>query len=270
MLELQKVTGLVFVCALLFSGKVDTAGGQQVSDPSRVLEEEGIEFVLIPAGSFLMGAPADEPMPDRDERPQHQVILTSSFYLSAYEITQAQFEAVMGENPSEFKGPDLPVDSVTWSEAVEFCRRMSERTEQTYRLPTEAEWEYACRAGTVSTFYWGHEMDGSYAWYEPNSTGRTHPVGLKKPNAWGLYDMCGNIEEWCSDWYAPDYGSDNETTDPRGPLTGQYRVRRGGCWDHSVGCLRSANRYFYYPERRFSQIGFRVVREVEDEGSSAQ
>ena len=263
MKETGRQTVATLVIILFSSGVSDHAIGQQTSDQMSVIEENGIVLVLIPPGNFMMGARDDEQMRGSDERPRHSVTITKPFYLGKYEITQAQYEAVMGENPSRFKGLDLPVENVTWFEAAEFCMRLSDNTGHSYRLPTEAEWEYACRAGTTSNFYWGSEMDGSYAWHVINSSGRTHRVGQKLPNPWGLFDICGNAEEWCGDWHSSDYGGDEHLSDPTGPSDGQWRVRRGGCWEHPVGCIRSANRYFYYPDRRSSQIGFRVVREME-------
>jgi len=241
---------------------ISSCSKETLSLQDRTIIENGIEFILILAGSFTMGTPDDEPERDSDESPVHEVTISNSFYIGKYEVTQAQFAALMGYNPSKFKGDNLPVDSVTWPEAVKFCQKLSELTGYKYRLPTEAEWEYACRANTTTIFYWGDNMDASFGWYKENSKGTTHPVGMKKPNPWGLYDICGNIEEWCSDWYSRTYESDEHLTDPQGPESGELRVRRGGCWFHNVHCLRSGNRFFYQPNERHAQIGFRVVREL--------
>jgi len=238
-----------------------TCSQDTLSLQEKTIIENGIEFVHIPAGSFTMGTPDNEPDRNSDESPVHKVTISNPFYIGKYEVTQAQYIALMGNNPSKFIGKNLPVDSVTWPEAVDFCKKLSELTGHKYRLPTEAEWEYACRANTTTTFYWGDNMDDSFAWYKENSEGTAHPVGMKKPNSWGLYDICGNIEEWCCDWYSRTYESNEHVTDPQGPGSGELRVRRGGCWYHSAPCLRSGNRFFYQPDARHAQIGFRVVRQ---------
>jgi formylglycine-generating enzyme required for sulfatase activity len=224
--------------------------------------EKDIELIFIPPGEFTMGTPDNESGRQKDEGPVHKVTIKSPFYIGKFEVTQAQYESIMGTNPSKFKGDDLPVDSITWGEAIEFCRKMSELTGHKYRLPTEAEWEYACRASTKTTFFWGNDFDESYGWYRKNSGGTSHPVGEKSPNAWGLYDMCGNIEEWCVDWYKKSYKNKEHEIDPQGPSSGTLRVRRGGCWQHSIPCLRSGNRFYFDPDERSNQIGFRIVREV--------
>jgi formylglycine-generating enzyme required for sulfatase activity len=240
---------------------ISACSKETLSLQGRTIIENGIELVLIPAGSFTIGTPDDEPGRNSDESPVHKVTISKPFYIGKYEVMQAQYIALMSNNPSKFKGDNLPVDNINWPEAVKFCKKLSERTGHKYRLPTEAEWEYACRANTTTTFYWGNDMDDSYAWYRENSEGTTHPVGMKKPNPWGLYDLCGNIEEWYSDWYSPTYESNEHLTDPQGPESGELRVRRGGCWYHSVQCLRSGNRFYYHPDERHNQIGFRVVRQ---------
>jgi formylglycine-generating enzyme required for sulfatase activity len=219
----------------------------------------GLNFVVIPTGSFTMGSDND------DERPPHRVTLTDSFELGAYEVTQEQYEMVMGKNPSRFKRPRNPVENVSWDDAVEFCKRLSELPAEkaagsVYRLPTEAEWEYACRAHTTTKFSFGDgEMDlSNYAWYRENSDSTTHPVGTKKPNPWGLYDMHGNVLEWCQDWY-DDYPS-GAVTDPMGPDSGSSRVCRGGSWRYVTGGCRSAFRMQFTPFMQLNFLGFRVVR----------
>ena len=212
----------------------------------------GMHFVPIPAGTFTMG----------DEY-AHKVTLTQSFHLGQHEVTQEQYEKVMGATPSEFKGPQKPVEQVSWDDAVEFCRKLSElpgekSTGYVYRLPTEAEWEYACRAGTTTEYSFGDSKSelGDYAWYDKNSGKTTHPVGGKKPNAWGLYDMHGNVFEWCHDWYG-DYPS-GSVTDPTGAASGSHRVARGGSWSLYSDHCRSANRSRSTPDSR--HLGFRVLR----------
>ncbi len=166
--------------------------------------------------------------------------------------------------PSFFTGPKNPVDRVSWSAAQEFCRRLSEKTGKIVRLPTEAEWEYACRAGTVTRFFFGDDPEyfelPDYAWFDQNSGAKTHAVGQKKPNPWGLYDICGNVWEWCSDYYMASY-ADAGSDDPEGPASGQYRVLRGGCWDRKAAYCRSAARYWFHPDIQLNWIGFRVVVE---------
>jgi hypothetical protein len=187
--------------------------------------------------------------------------------MSIYEVTQAQFEIVMGANPSHFKGADNPVDQVTWDEAAEYCHRLSELPEEkaaghAYRLPTESEWEYACRAGSDAAFSFGNDPAaiGEYAWFLANSGGTSHPVGQKKPNAWGLYDMHGNVFEWCFDWYSS--GPTPVSTDPQGAKSGLGRVLRGGAWYNGEKLQRSANRGKNQPGHRDHGYGFRVVRSL--------
>jgi formylglycine-generating enzyme required for sulfatase activity len=207
-------------------------------------------FVKVPAGEFMMG--------DNDNNPIHRVKISQGFELGKYEVTQALWEVVMGSNPSYFKGATLPVENVSWEDVQQFLSRLNAQdTRYQYRLPTEAEWEYACRAGTTGDYAGSlYEM----AWYGDNSGGKTHPVGEKKPNAWGLYDMHGNVWEWCADWYG-NYQK-GVVTDPRGPSTGSYRVYRGGGWGNPAAHCRSANRRSNSPGYRTYNLGFRLVRLV--------
>jgi len=213
-----------------------------------------MEFKLIPAGTFTMG--------EGDEA--HEVTLTRPFKMGVHEVTQAQYEQVMGNNPSKFNAAENPVEMMSWDDAVEFCRRLSELPSEKavgniYRLPTEAEWEYACRAGTATKYSFGDDGSdlGDYAWYDSNSGSKTHPVGGKQPNAWGLYDMHGNVWEWCQDWYG-DYPT-GAVTDPSGPASGRGRVRRGGGWSSFAEQCRSAFRIRLSPANRNPSNGFRVV-----------
>jgi formylglycine-generating enzyme required for sulfatase activity len=218
----------------------------------------GMVFVLIPAGEFMMGSHDG----DYDERPVHQVRLSQPFYLGKYEVTQGQWQAVMGRNPSHFTGdPNLPVEQVSWEEVQTFVRALNVKEGVTvYRLPTEAEWEYAARAGSTTTYSFGNKASklGDYAWYGDNAEGRTHPVGQRKPNAWGLYDMHGNVWEWVQDWYGP-YDVD-EVTDPPGPSEDSYRIYRGGGWGTFAGNCRSSERNFDTPDTRLAGLGFRLLR----------
>jgi len=204
-----------------------------------------MKLVLIPAGKFTMGSPRTEKDRSNDETPRREVTISKPFYMSVYEVTQAQYQQVMGTNPSNVTDKTHPVDRVSWNDAVEFCGKLSRKTGKTVRLPTEAEWEYACRAGSTTRFYYGDDPDYSqladYAWYSTDNDSRTHPVGLKKPNAWGLYDMHGNVWEWCSDRHASSYARAG-TLDPQGPDSGQYRVLRGGGWSYGAFSCRSAYR----------------------------
>jgi len=218
-----------------------------------------MELVLIPAGEFMMGSP--EGVDRSDEHPQHRVRISRPFYMGVTEVTQQQYQAVMGTNPSSFKSPSNPAETMSWNDAMEFCRRMSRTVGMTVRLPTEAEWEYACRAGSTGRFYFGDSATdlGRYAWYSGNSGGKTHPVAGKRPNAWGLYDMLGNVTEWCRDWYGGDYYVSRPATDPEGPIGGKDRVLRGGCWRDSSSQNRSAVRLRFWPTGRAYVDGFRVV-----------
>jgi formylglycine-generating enzyme required for sulfatase activity len=209
-----------------------------------------MNLVHIRPGKFMIG----------EEQERHEVALSKPFYMGVTEVTQAQYEAVMGTNPSYFKGATNPVEMVSWNGATEFCKKLSEKTRQTVRLPTEAEWEYACRAGTQTAFSFGDAPSalGDYAWWDGNSGKTTHPVGQKKPNSWGLYDMHGNVWELCADWYG-EYPED-PVTDPSGPATGDRRVLRGGAWDLNVtGGLRCACRGNGAPSSRGNYVGFRCA-----------
>jgi formylglycine-generating enzyme required for sulfatase activity len=226
-----------------------------------------MKLALIRPGKFVMGSPDSEQGRESKEGPQHEVVITKPFYMGVTKVTQAQYQAVMGTNPSQFKGPTNPVDSVNWDEAVEFCRKLSEKTRKAVRLPTEAEWEYACRAGSKTRFCFGDTEEGlgDYAWYQANSGGTTHPVGQKKPNAWGLYDIHGNVWEWCADWYG-EYPS-GAVTDPQGAASGSQRVSRGGPWGGGINIMgrdlcRAAFRARDNPGFRHASHGFRVVVSV--------
>ena len=221
-----------------------------------------MELALVPAGEFIMGSPKTETGRAKHEGPQHEVTIGKAFYMGVCEVTQQQYASIMRKNPSKFLGRENPVDQVSWNEAVDFCRKLSQRVGKTVRLPTEAEWEYACRAGSKTRYCFGNSDRylGSYAWYGGSSGGKTHPVGKKRPNAWGLYDMHGNVWEWCGDWYAESYAG-LKTTDPQGPGSGKSRVLRGGTWYNSSQNCRSARRGSALPGsrgHRFS-FGFRVA-----------
>ena len=211
-----------------------------------------MQMVSVAGGTFLMGSPLSETGRDKDEGPQNDTTVPS-FDMSKYEVTQAQYRAVMGTNPSSFKGDDRPVDSVSWKDAIEFCRKLSQLTGREYRLPTEAEWEFAARAGTSGPL--AGSIDGT-TWYGANAAGQTHPVGQKQPNGFGLYDMNGNVWEWCQSKYKPyPY---NATDGSENLLDKDVRVMRGGAWDSSATSCRSAYRRRVIPDLR--SVGFRVLR----------
>jgi formylglycine-generating enzyme required for sulfatase activity len=223
-----------------------------------------VELEQIPAGTFKMGSPETEAGHFKDET-LHEVTISKPFYLGKYPVTQSQWQAVMGSNPSYFKGPQRPVEEVSWEDAVEFCRKLSELPEEkaagrVYRLPTEAEWEYACRAGSQTAYSFGDDarLLKDFAWFSDNSNSQTHPVGQKKPNAWGLYDMHGNVWEWCGDWYG-DYPR-GSATDPTGPKERSYRVLRGGCWFFSAELCRAAYRNGIGPTYSDIILGLRLAR----------
>jgi len=216
-----------------------------------------MKLVRIPAGKFMMGSPKTENGHEGREGPQRLVTISKAFYMGIYEITQSQYQSIMDKNPSKFKGPRNPVEQVSWHDATAFCAALSKKTGRAVRLPTEAQWEYACRAGTKTRFSFGDDdkdLD-AHGWYKFNSGAKTHPVGQKKPNPAGLYDMHGNVGEWCSDWYDESYAT-TDTRDPKGPATGKYRVLRGGSWYNYPRWCRAAKRFKYYTNSHF---GFRVV-----------
>jgi formylglycine-generating enzyme required for sulfatase activity len=253
----------VIWCVVLLA-MAGTAFSQTNPPPKELAVDFGggvkLEVVLIPAGEFLMGTPGDS----GDEK-QHKVRITKPFYLAKYEVTQGQWEAVMGSNPSEFKGPKDPVENVSWNDCQAFLGKLNAKTGGQggkFVLPTEAQWEYACRAGSTTKYCFGDEEArlADYAWYVGNSGNKTHPVGEKKPNAWGLYDMHGNVWEWCADWCVASCYAKTFADDPRGPITGSYRVLRGGSWSFDAGFCRSACCVSNVPEICFSMQGLRVAR----------
>jgi len=237
-----------------------------------------MEMVLVPAGSFIMGDDKSEPSPESTEheirlaeleKPAHSVNITKPFYLGKYQVTQEQWEAVMTQkkqtrsdywNPSKFEGAKNPRECITWDNCQEFLGELAKISAQrgSFALPTEAQWEYACRAGSTTQYCFGDDETrlGDYAWYDANSDGKTHPVGQKKPNAFGLYDMHGNVWEWCEDWL--DVYEAKAVTNPTGPTTGAARVARGGGWCRSAHLCHSALRYYFMPSYGSSLLGLRV------------
>ena len=250
-----------------------SAGGQTFGNSI------GLEFVPIPAGKFLMGSPDSDQDARAFEKPQHEVTISTPFYLGRFEVTQAQWEEVLGENPysrdrsnpyynlpgmrERITRPNHPA-TVSWNDAQEFIVALNRMEgDNRYRLPTEAEWEYAARAGTVSRYSFGDDDAdlGRHAWYGGDfNTGGTHPVGQKEPNPWGLHDIHGNAWEWVLDWYDPNYYASSPSVDPQGPESGQQRVVRGGSWHATATSWRSAFRRDYDPGYRGISIGFRLLR----------
>lgn len=244
--------------------------------PGEVKGEAGNEMVLLEAGRFTMG---DE---NEIDAAPHEVAV-SSFYIDKYLVTQEKYDEVMGGNPSRWKGDKNPVEQVRWSDAVKYCNARSLKEglrpcydlntwqcnfeANGYRLPTEAEWEYACRAGSKTAYFFGNDSSkiSDYAWVDSNSGGKPHPVGQKKPNPWGLYDICGNVWEWCNDFYQVDYYHQSPEKDPRGPKEGETKVVRGGAWKFSADSCRSGYRYNEDPGYSdvcfgYDIYGFRCVK----------
>jgi formylglycine-generating enzyme required for sulfatase activity len=221
----------------------------------------GMEFVFIPAGSFVMGSDPAFNSSWPDETPARKVEIAAPFYLGKYPVTQREWKAIMGDNPSFFQGDDRPVEMVSWDDANSFIDRLNQREKtQGYRLPTEAEWEYSARAGSSSDYFYGDSplLLSQYAWHMGNSDEKTHPVGEKDPNPWGLHDVLGNVWEWTGDWYDANYYQKGPARDPLGPASGSSRVRRGCSWDFTVLCV-SANRGSGPPHNRRNDNGFRLL-----------
>ena len=221
-----------------------------------------IEMVKVEGGTFMMGATSEMKNPNSNEKPVHQVTLTNDYYMGKYEVTQALWQAVMGSNPSEYKGDNLPVETVSWNDCQKFISKLNSLTGRKFRLPTEAEWEYAARGGKESR---GYQYSGSsnisdVAWYDENSGSKTHPVGTKQANELGIYDMTGNVWEWCSDWYS-SYSSSSQTN-PTGSDSGSARVSRGGGWFNDASYCRLSVRFYYTPDFRLDILGLRLALSV--------
>lgn len=234
------------------------------AEPARTIPDLALELIWVDPGTFTMGSPPDEPERNKAEGPLTRVTLTKGFWLGKTEVTQAQYKALTGSNPSTFKenGRNAPVERVSWIDAIAFCRKLTERERTAgrlpegyaYTLPTEAQWEFAHRAGSTGPY--PGEPDAT-AWNEANSQGTTHPVATKRPNAWGFYDMAGNVIEWCFDWYGTYPGG--TVTDPSGPARGYYRMARGGSWRTDARLGRSAARSGGSEGRLDYTIGFRLA-----------
>ena len=253
--------------------ELDKLGAPVVSRPKRLSKFKTLDmgkgvkmkFVLIAAGKFMMGSPKSAKYRSYGEGPQHEVSISKPFYMGVTEVTQEQYEAVTGSSPSRYKGPKNPVDSVTWNDADAFCQALSKNTRALVHLPTEAQWEYACRAGSTTVFSFGDSPEklGDYGWYRENSNSTSHPVAMKKPNAFGLYDMHGNVWEWCSDVFNSSFYTEAKAVDPenrpRSTSTYSSRSARGGYFRDSVSYIGSAKRRGYSASSRSYRYGFRVV-----------
>lgn len=250
------VAGLLVLCAVRALAAEASAAPPRPGE-NYTLAHPALPMVWIAPGTFWMSA-------THGAGDDTEVTLTRGYWLAQTETTQSQWQAVMEDNPLPFfmRGSDRPVETVAWDMVMIFCRKLGEREQAagripagySYALPTEAQWEYACRAGTTGKF--AGEID-ALGWYDGNSDGKTHPVAQKLPNAWGLYDMHGNVQEWCADWFGAYPGG--RASDPTGPALGQYRVFRGGSWTSAAGMCRSANRLFILPVASNRSLGFRLA-----------
>lgn len=260
--RLRPLALAAIAATMVFTGSV--RGAPLATGANHTLADLAIELIWVKPGSFRMGSPPDEAHRHKAEGPAQTVTLSKGFWLGKTEVTQAQYEVFIGTNPSRFLevGKHAPVDRVSWLGATEFCRKLTERERAAgrlpegyrYTLPTEAQWEYAYRAGTTED-YPGHPE--AMGWYDHNSGETTHPVAQKEPNAWGFYDMGGNILEWCSDWFG-DYPR-SVRTDPAGPDSGHFRIARGGSWRMPIHVARSAARSGGSPGRIDYTLGFRLA-----------
>jgi len=274
---------LVLLTALIGGCSDDDKAASHVL--KQITTKTGIEMMVIPGGEFIMGDNRGE----EDEKPAHKVQI-SGFYMDKYEVTQEAYEHMMGKNPAKFKGPDKPVERVSWFGAIQYCNMRSLREglnpcynldtlecsyeADGYRLPTEAEWEYACRAGTPTKYSFGNapEKLGQYAWFKENANKTSHPVGQKRPDQWGFYDMHGNVWEWCNDYYSEDYYQKSPVENPTGPAVGDERVLRGGSWASGAQSARSSSRYSETPGFAdvcfgYEAYGFRCVRRAIQDAS---
>jgi formylglycine-generating enzyme required for sulfatase activity len=255
----KKMLGWAVAVVVLF-GIVVAFGYSRQSGSSKTFTVNGITFKMmkVEGGTFSMGATSEQEDPDDDEMPVHQVTLYN-YYIGETEVTQALWTAVMGGNPSCFTGDNRPVEQVSWNDCQEFIKKLNSLTGENFRLPTEAEWEFAARGGHNSQGYQysGSNNLSSVAWYYDNSGNQTHEVKTKSPNELGIYDMSGNVWEWCQDWYG--YYSSSSVMNPMGAASGSSRVCRGGCWNFNAGCCRSAYRGSNEPSDQFCTLGLRLV-----------
>jgi sulfatase modifying factor 1 len=280
---MKTTLGLLLLMLLINVGCDDSTQTEQAAEPvpadlpviklPSITNTLGMKLNEIPAGTFTMGSPESEADREDDET-QRTVTIGKAFYMQTTEVTQGQWKAVMGTEPWKGEdyvkeGPNYASTYVSWNDAVAYCKKLSEKESKTYRLPTEAEWEYACRAGAKTTWSFGDDENklGDYAWYRENAWDidekYAHQVRLKKPNAFGLYDMHGNVHEWCHDYFEEDYYKQSPAKDPTGPTSGSSRVLRGGSWIGLSRFTRSAYRSRVGAGRRHGNYGFRLVRELD-------
>lgn len=266
---LQYAVALLCALALPFSlascGDDDDKGGGNggLKLEAQAFTVGGVTFWMMPVegGTFRMGSGEADGDAYDDEKPMHEVTV-SSFYIGSTEVTQKLWQAVMGSNPSYFTGVDLPMEKVNWDDCQSFIAKLNELTGKKFRLPTEAEWEYAARGGSKGEGYYvfsGSNVIASVAWYDDNSDSKTHAVGTKQANGLGLFDMSGNVWEWCSDWYGSDYYAASPKTDPQGPATGTNRVVRGGSYYSLMNRCRVSHRGYDGPDNRDDNTGLRLV-----------
>lgn len=260
--------GLAGLGAASESPAIDAGG------PEEIKNSIDMELILIPSGSFQMGV--DKSFEAEADATRHSVTISTPFYMGKHEVTQKQWAAIMGRNPSKFKGSTRPVEQVSWDDVQKFIAALNQKEGKHYRLPTEAEWEYAARAGTKTAYFFGDDEDdegllSQYAWFKGNSGKKTHPVGMLLPNAWGLYDMHGNVWEWCQDWYDKEYYAKSPDADPSGPLSGSDHVIRGGSWNKIPYYLKAGYRNYATPDGVDDTLGFRLVLPVQQmAGSQAE
>ena len=233
--------------------------------PDTTINCIGMELVLIPSGSFKMGGDKKLEQAEDHETPRHLIKISNAFFMGKYEVTQTQWSQIMKNNPSEFRDDTKPVERVSWNDVQSFIQKLNtlEKTNK-YRLPTEAEWEYAVRAGSENAYGFSSNANrlSQYAWHRNNSADETHPVGQLKPNAWGLFDMQGNVHEWCQDWFDRNYYSQSPSNAPLGPSSGLAKVLRGGDWGSEDWYCRCASRSLSSPDRRSNRVGFRLIKMV--------
>ena len=260
----KRILFLMFAAAILFTACSKDDENTTSNADTQTFTVSGVEFTMVKVepGTFMMGAIDGDLEVTNREKPAHQVTLTKPFYMAQTEVTQELWMAVMSANPSYFsEGSNLPVEQVSYNEALEFCSRLSDLTGHTFTLPTEAQWEYAARGGqnapATPTVYAGSSELDAVAWYTDNCDGTTHAVGSKAPNELDLYDMSGSVREWCLDWYG-DYSATAQT-DPQGPSTGTNRVARGGGWASWARECRIPDRMDFYPGNKYGDTGFRIV-----------
>jgi len=256
---------MILLCAVVAQAQETQQANKPIAGTA-ITNSVGMKFVLIPAGTFTMGTEEKQAVYD-NEVPSHTVTISKPYYMGVYEVTQDQWEAVMDSNPSYRKCGNCPVETVSYYDVLAFIKALNEKEETTrYRLPTEAEWEYACRAGSKGAFCFGDDEDllYRYAWFMDDEKEGPQPVGRKRANTWGLYDMHGNVWEWVQDWYAEDYYENSPEADPTGPVDGTYRIFRGGSWLISAAGCRCARRVFIAPGgAALDYLGVRLVYEAQ-------